>query len=94
LIASQKEKGLGAVALVRGDETKTVTIRLARCGSAVGRLVDRDGQPARGIVLRLLGKKDDVFDGLDGHGGRAESDRDGRFRFDGLVPGREHVLMS
>jgi protocatechuate 3,4-dioxygenase beta subunit len=94
LIVSHKEKGLGAVALVRGDETKTVTVRLARCGSVVGRLVDRDGQPARGIVVCLGGMKDGVIDGLDGHGARAESDRDGNFRFDGVVPGRGHVLMS
>jgi Carboxypeptidase regulatory-like domain len=94
LVVSHKEKGLGAVALVRGDETKTVTVRLARCGSVVGRLVDRDGQPARGIVVSLLGMKDGVIDGLTGHGARAESDRDGNFRFDGVAPGREHVLMS
>jgi RNA polymerase sigma factor (sigma-70 family) len=94
LVVSHKEKGLGAVALVRGDETKTVTVRLARCGSVAGRLVDRDGQPARGIVVRLLGMKDGVIDGTDGAGARAESDRDGNFRFDGVVPGRRHVLMS
>jgi protocatechuate 3,4-dioxygenase beta subunit len=90
LVASHREKGLGAVCLVRGDETKPVTVRLARCGSAAGRLIDRDGQAAPGIVLGVYGKKDGVF----GQVARAVTGCDGGFRFDGLIPGREYILIS
>jgi RNA polymerase sigma factor (sigma-70 family) len=90
LIVRHKEKGLGAVCLVRGDEKGPVTIRLARCGSVAGRLLDRDGQPARGVVLWIYGKKDDVFGRL----ARVTTDGAGRYRFDGLVPGQEHMLLS
>src|SRR5262249_10089962 len=44
-------KGLGLYKEIRGDEPGPLTIRLERCGSAVGRLLDEDGQPVAGRIL-------------------------------------------
>jgi RNA polymerase sigma factor (sigma-70 family) len=90
LVVRHKEKGLGAVAVVPGDTKGPVTVRLRPTGSVTGRLVDRDGQAARGVVLWLYAAKDGTF----GRRTRLTTDRDGRYRFDGLVPGQDHMLMS
>jgi hypothetical protein len=90
LVVRHREKGLGAVAMVRGDEKGPVMVRLRRFGSVTGRLVDRDGQPACGVVVWVFARKDGSFSRL----ARLKTDRDGRYRFDGLVPGQEHILIS
>jgi hypothetical protein len=59
---------------------------LERSGTVIGRLLDRNGQPVPELVLhfdregeiaKLLGTR---------------TDRDGRFRIDGLVPGQPYHL--
>jgi RNA polymerase sigma factor (sigma-70 family) len=90
LVFRQPGRRLGALCVVNGDEPGPLTVRLRRCGAVAGRLLDRDGRPARGVVLGLFARKDGTFSRLF----RAETDRDGRYRFDGLVPGQEHILIS
>lgn len=82
------EKGLGRYQEIRGDEPGPLTIRLDRCGTVIGRLLDRNGQQVPELVLhcdregeiaKLLGTR---------------TDRDGRFRIDGLVPGQPYHLWN
>src|SRR5258706_224906 len=68
----------------RGDAPEPVTVKLEPCGSASGRIVDGDGQPLVGFKF-----------GLGGWGGsqHATTDKDGRFRVEGLIPGMSHELI-
>jgi hypothetical protein len=77
---------LGRYQEIRGDEPGPLTISLERCGTAIGRLLDRNSQPVPELVLHC--------DGEDGIGMElgTRTDRDGRFRIDGLVPGQPYRL--
>ncbi len=80
------EKGLGRYQEIRGDEPGPLTIRLERCGTVIGRLLDRNGQPVPELVLHF------DREGEIGMELRTRTDRDGRFRIDGLVPGQPYHL--
>ena len=81
-----KEKGLGRYQEIRGDEPGPLSIRLERCGAATGRILDRNGQPVPELVLhceRHVGVEFEIG---------TRTDREGRFRFEGLVPGEPYNL--
>jgi RNA polymerase sigma factor (sigma-70 family) len=85
LIFHHKEKNLGKVLTVRGDETEPLTVPLDPCGSVTGRMVDQGGNPVPGVTVcfsRASIPRAVV----------AETDGGGRFRA-ALVPGERHVLM-
>ncbi len=91
-----KEKNLGASVDVRGDETGPVAVRLKRCGSATGRIVDADGQPIANESVtfkRVRVVKGGAAATLQGGEVVAKTDRDGRFRADGLVPGVSYTVQ-
>ncbi len=79
----------GAVLIEPGDGP--VEVRLAPCGAAVGRLVDRDGQPFAGATIHL-GPQDHRGEMLPGNiglwpdGEVFTADKDGRFRVEGINP--------
>jgi hypothetical protein len=77
-----KEKGLGLYKEIQGDESGPLTIRLERCGAATGRILDLNGQPVAGLILHLNRGMDLAV----------RTDRDGRFRVEGLVPGQPYDL--
>ena len=85
-----KERRLaGAVQLEPGDGP--VEVRLVPCGSAVGRLVDAEGQPhadATMILLPLLHGGDPIpgGSGLWPQGRGFHTDKDGRFRLEWINP--------
>jgi hypothetical protein len=79
----------GAVLIEPGDGP--VEVRLAPCGAAVGRLVDRDGQPFAGATLHLMpqdhrGETIPLGVGLWPESELFTADKDGRFRVEGLNP--------
>jgi hypothetical protein len=74
---------LGQVVTVRGDETEPLTVRLAPCGSVVGRLMDQRSNPVPGVTVRLSGAR--------GQEVVAETVRAGRFRA-ALLPRQKYVL--
>jgi RNA polymerase sigma factor (sigma-70 family) len=81
------EKKLGAFKEITPDEREPLTIQLQPCASASGRLVDRDGQPVAGVFLHFNRL------GLIGPGGpEAKTDKEGRFRTEGLVAGQKYWL--
>jgi RNA polymerase sigma factor (sigma-70 family) len=78
-----RARGLGQVVTIRGDEPGPLTVRLDPCGSVVGRLLDKRGNPVPGVRVRLSGRR-----GLEVV---AETDREGRFRA-ALPPGQTYSL--
>jgi protocatechuate 3,4-dioxygenase beta subunit len=87
LLFIHKEKSLGYYREIRGDEKGPLAIKLQPLGSASGRVVDRDGQPVPGLILQVNRSR------LMGPGGvQVKTDKDGRFRAEGLVPGQKYNL--
>ncbi len=81
-----KGRRLAGALLASAGEGK-VDVRLAPCGSAAGRLVDPDGQPIADAVIRTMMLDHDgrVLPGMVGNEHFA-TDRDGRFRIEGIHP--------
>lgn len=84
------EKDLAAAVLVRGDEPKDFTVRLQPCAALVGRLLNDDGEPL--AAVNVSGMIEDGQLGIaPGQGWYGffwgQTDKDGRFRCAGLIPG-------
>jgi hypothetical protein len=83
----QRDKKLGFFLTEMPDEkVGPLTVTLQPCGSVSGRIVDRDGQPLAGFRLDVSSKS---FWGVRVE---ATTDKDGRFRAGGLVPGAEYTV--
>ena len=79
----------GAVALEPGEHP--VEVRLAPCGSAIGRVVDQDGHPLAGASMMLTPEDHSGHPvpggiGLWPQGEGFAADQDGRFRVEGINP--------
>ncbi len=74
-------KNLGKRLTITGDETEPLTVRLDPCGSVIGRMVDKRGQPVQGVPVYFK-PWDDM----------ARSDSDGRFHM-ALVPDQKYSLF-
>jgi RNA polymerase sigma factor (sigma-70 family) len=80
------EKKLGAAVLLTGDEKMPVTIRLQKCATITGRLVDEDGRPCAAILMGHIHKGQlNINSGVGAFNDSAG--KDGRFRIEGLIPG-------
>jgi hypothetical protein len=79
----QYEKKLGTAVVVKGDETLPLTVKLQKCATLTGRLLDEDGEPRAGV--ELLGKN--VDGNFYGFFGGQKTDKDGRFKIEGIMPG-------
>jgi RNA polymerase sigma factor (sigma-70 family) len=93
LILLHEGKRLAGSQVVRGEEQGAVTIKLEPWGTVTGRLVTADGTPmARAECFFLFGDKQDELT-IGSHPARSFStDRDGKFRIEGLVPGLKYTL--
>ncbi|HEY7154140.1 MAG TPA: sigma-70 family RNA polymerase sigma factor [Gemmataceae bacterium] len=82
------ERKLAGTLILRGDEKEPVVVRLGRARAVTGRLLDRGGQPLAGADV-FLNWSDPAGSQL--YGGaqvrpRVRTSKDGRFRFEGIVP--------
>jgi hypothetical protein len=98
LLFYHEAKHLAGAYVVKPDEAGPLTVKLEPCGTLSGRIVDRGGLPQAGALLTcsrpiLFGE-----DGADFDKGALPSsirtDKDGRFRTSGLVPGLKYTLTA
>ena len=72
-------KKLAGFVTVHGDEKEPLQVRLQPWGALTGRLVTPEGEPLTGVEVSCTPRVGDVF-----------SDKQGRFRIEGLTPGLKH----
>jgi hypothetical protein len=102
----QKERGLIGRAVLPGDESGPVQVRLDRWASVTGRLVDKEGKPRRDVTLRQRASSfpsPQLLTDAKGHSAPdsegkpwphpSQTDNEGRFRIDGLAPGLAYELV-
>jgi hypothetical protein len=79
---------LAATLLVKGNEKEKLTVRLEPWGTVTGRLVGRDGEP---LAFRGLfsASRDPRVVTLPGH---FQTNKDGSFRLEGLIPGAKYTF--
>jgi RNA polymerase sigma factor (sigma-70 family) len=89
LIFYHKDKNLGfLLKSLPAEKDDPFTVKLQPCGSASGRFVDQDGVPQAGVHFR---------GGIAGPAARSLdfiTDKEGRFRVEGLVPGLTYWIMK
>jgi RNA polymerase sigma factor (sigma-70 family) len=84
-----RERKLAGHIIVRGNEKEAVTVRLEPVGAVTGRLLDPDGQPIAGVEVSLsmpLQVESELFRYLNAQKEPVKTDKDGRFRLDGVMP--------
>jgi len=99
LIATADGYAPGRVRSVRPATGEPVLIELADGASVAGRVLARDGGPVAEVDVRMLLPPKELFRYVDGleaehlfH--QAQTDGDGHFRFDSLVPAAWSVIAS
>jgi protocatechuate 3,4-dioxygenase beta subunit len=93
LVFYHKDKNLGVFLKdLRSEAPPPLTVKLQPCGSASGRIVDRDGQPVAGLRLHVIGFALRIMGEEGGGYQNVTTDKEGRFRAQGLVPGQEYVV--
>jgi beta-lactamase regulating signal transducer with metallopeptidase domain/protocatechuate 3,4-dioxygenase beta subunit len=88
----QKEQQLGAQLLVRSDDKGPLTVRLQKCGTLTGRLLDADKNPRTSIRLRARAESPSWTPATSEIS--ATTDKDGRFRMDGMIPDVSYSVFT
>jgi RNA polymerase sigma factor (sigma-70 family) len=95
LVFYHKEKNLGYyVKELQGDNSEPLTVKLQPCGSASGRIVDPDGEPVVGQHLVFAGRALPILSEAVGGALLVTTDKEGRFRVEGLIPGQEYRVSG
>jgi len=79
-----ESKRLAGIVKVSGHAKGPLNVKLDRWGIITGRLVTEDGKPQPGVLLQVT---DRVLPNND-----YQTDKDGRFRIEGLAPGAAYTL--
>jgi hypothetical protein len=84
-------RNLGTVVLLKGDEPMPVTVRLQKCATITGRVVDEDGLPRPAWIMSVIQTEQLKGKGSFGVGGSPPegTGKDGRFRIEGVIPGHK-----
>lgn len=83
------ERRLAGALTVRGDEKEPPTVRLARTGTVIGRVLDANGEAVVGAEVGLWFSERtfrELFERLNQQREPFRTDPDGHFRLEGLVP--------
>ncbi|MHB1421837.1 MAG: sigma-70 family RNA polymerase sigma factor [Gemmataceae bacterium] len=82
------QRKLAGSLVVRGDENEPVIVRLGPAGVVMGRVLEGDGQPLVGANVNLSWQDriGNDLDRFDRQRSTVRTDKDGRFRLDGIVP--------
>jgi hypothetical protein len=95
LVFYHKDKNLGFYLKdLRGEAPGPLTVKLQPCGSVSGRVIDQDGLPVAGLRPYIVGRGLGYLSDAGGLGQRVTTDKDGRFRAEGLVPGQEYWVYE
>jgi hypothetical protein len=98
LLFVHRERKLAGQLVVRGDEKGDVSVRLAPWGALTGRVLDEDGRPLAGVRIHLSFLHPTFYQPVTWWvGPRGElvtTDRDGRFRAEGVTPGLKFRLSA
>jgi hypothetical protein len=92
------KRKLAGKLVVRGDEKGDVTVRLKPWGTLTGRVLDEDGKPMAGVGIQLGFPHSMFFLPVtwwaSPQGEVIKTDRNGRFRAEGLTPGMKVRLSA
>jgi RNA polymerase sigma factor (sigma-70 family) len=83
-----KDRKLAGLITLTGAEATPPTVKLEPCGTVTGRVLDADGRPIAGVGVQIGYYSMDLgalAPNIRTFGPAAETDRDGRFRIDGLI---------
>ena len=100
VVVMHEGRKLIGTALLKGNETGPVTIKLEPWGSVAGRIVDDEGRPRKAMFIGSPGGSEnthpethDILPGSDWNQGVRVGD-DGRFLVEGLVPGLKYSATA
>jgi RNA polymerase sigma factor (sigma-70 family) len=94
LVFCHKEKNLGFyMDDLRSQGSGLLTVKLQPCGSVSGRLVG-DGKPVPGFAVYVIGNALRIFGEAGGGYHRVTTDKEGRFRVEGLVAGQQYWVRE
>jgi RNA polymerase sigma factor (sigma-70 family) len=88
------EKGLVGVAQPPKENGGSVTVRLGPAAAVTGRLVGADGKPQAGVELEVTFQPKGWGSRFNYLPAPVKTDREGRFRVEGLLPGYEFRLSD
>ncbi len=94
LLVIHPERNLAGAYTVKADETGPITVKLEPCGTVTGRLVDTGGLPFAQIELTCDMPFNDKSHAYGSLPKPIKTDKDGRFRAAGLVPGANTLSIS
>jgi|GEM_PF-3027726 len=94
LIFQQLEKGLVGVATPPKENGGVVTVQMERGATVTGRLLGADGKPRPNVAMKLWISTKQTPHWEDYAPPTVQTDKDGRFRIEGLVPGFRFKLRD
>jgi hypothetical protein len=89
------ERKLAAFVVLRGDEKDPVIVKLGQAAAIAGRVLTADGNPVADAEVYAFYKTPvgQQLNRRPSHPGQPQTDKEGRFRMEGLVPGLEFHLV-
>ena len=98
LLFYHEAKHLAGAYLIKPNEAGPLIVKLEPCGTLSGRLLDRGGLPQAGALLTcdrpILFAEDGAKFDKGALPSSTRTDKDGRFRVSGLVPGLGYTLTA